>query len=397
MANPERAPDVADLPSFREQIAVVYNDYLSTLGGGERSALCYALALRDLGFTTVVGCRGRIPAVSVMEDLFGEDLSGIAFEAVHGESAAAFFKPAGVSVWVNHTYMSFEPNPGRLGLYSLMFPQQGLDARSDKRQLTALSTYQHFLSNSSFTELYGRALWKIPQKKSLVLHPPISRTHIAKSREATLQLAKGGLGKKKQFVHVGRFNPGSHNKNQKVLMEAFLEASARDARLSEWAFVFVGNVNEDPASRAYHAECQELASRSGGRIRIEASVPFHRLTVLLEESFSYVHGTGAFEAPGQSPSVCEHLGLSILEGMSAGCLPLVYGRGGIFDFLTPGKSGFFYLTPEGLAEGLSLVAGLHGSPEALALQEATLEASRLASYERFRARLADIVCGKGNP
>lgn len=378
------------LPSFTEQIAVVYNDYLDTLGGGERSAIAFALALRDLGYTVEIACRNAIPSRDRMESLFGESLSGINFSQPKTNYIASYYGGAGVSVWVNHTYMSFDHNPAKIGIYALMFPQWGVSRRSDPMYVRALETYRAFAANSTYTETYGRALWEVDSSRFCTLHPPISATHV----DHALALTSAGrfpLAKKKSFIHLGRFNPNSHSKNQKILIEGFLAARASNPRLADWTLTCVGNVNSDEESRAYFAACEDLARRSGGAVRIETGVPFKRVGELLSESFGYVHGTGAFVPPGEQPSVCEHLGLAILEAMAHGCVPLVYGRGGIFDFLEPGISGLCYFTPEGLEEGYDLLARYYDSPDAGRIQAATLATVPQAGFESFKRRLATLI------
>ena len=109
-------------PCFKEQLAVVYDDYMSTLGGGERSALAYAKALSDLGFTTQLISTLPLPSKSSIIELWhyliagvggaGQSTGNCVFQRV--ECAVKFgqklcYRHIVVSVWVKfiHRTASF--------------------------------------------------------------------------------------------------------------------------------------------------------------------------------------------------------------------------------------------------------------------------------------------------
>jgi glycosyltransferase involved in cell wall biosynthesis len=340
------------IPSFRQQIAIVFNDYMDTLGGGERSALAYAKALQDLEFEVEIVSRRPVPSEEQIELLFGQEFASIPMRQIRTRNLYKFLKAAEPSVFVNHTYMSFEMNPGRLGIYSQMFPGCVVNSITNRRAVKSLATYQLMFSNSSFTKNYADGMWEYPCDRNHVLQPPISSDFVALAGK----IKSNPHQKNRTFINLGRFNPGNHNKNQIILIEAFLEAQKTYPSLKAWNFILIGNRNDTPEAVDYLKQCQHLANNSGGSVQILNNVSTEDLSEHLLQSFGYVHGTGAFLPPGVSPEKCEHFGLSIVEAMAHGCMPLVYARGGIFDVAEPGKSCIPYISRQGLVEGFKEIA-----------------------------------------
>jgi glycosyltransferase involved in cell wall biosynthesis len=380
---------MSHLPSFEEQLAVVYDDYMSTLGGGERSALAYAKALKNLGFKTQILTTLPPPKKEHITKIFGEEFSDIDiyYEKVEPEKLVDFLRPSELKVFINHTYMSYIYNPAHIGIYSQMFPNESINQLDHTTKTFNINSYHYMLSNSSFTKDYADGFWSYPLNRSLVLNPPIGTRFIERAEV----FLKNPPKKEKYFVNLGRFNPGNHNKNQKMLMEEFLLAQKSYPILSDWKFHFIGNVNETKESFLYHKDCESIAKASNGSIEIHNNIPETELSNILTKAFSYVHGTGAFIPPGEHPHLCEHYGLSIIEAMAHGAIPLVYVRGGIFDILEPGTHGFIYKSKSQLQKQMQNIALLYDSEEGSNISyNATLVASQ-QSQENFTKKLLEIL------
>ncbi len=381
----------ADLPSFTEQLAVVYDEYLDTLGGGERSALAYALALQNLGFTTELVSTRQIPSKEEITRLFGHEFSGLNLKKIDSKDLYSYYKPSQLTVFVNHTHMSLMPNPAKLGIYSQMFPAEPVTMENNPKAVAQLNSYKLFLSNSSFTQKYSELYWQYPKDRGFVLHPPIGSDHIKTALSLKEDLASLSSQKKKQFLHIGRFNPGHHNKNQKIIIESFLEARAKDLELKDWQLHLVGVANQTKEAISYLEQCRALAKKHGGIVFIHNDISSSELSRLLLESSGYVHGTGAFYLPGEHPERCEHLGLAIIEAAAHGCVPLVYARGGIFDLLTPGETCIPYISKDGLIEGYSEVAHLVGSEGIGKIRGDLLTATLNCGQEAFTRKLSRYI------
>ena len=241
------------------------------------------------------------------------------------------------------------------------------------------------LCNSRFTLEYTEQLWDYPFKKMKVLHPPVWCEKAPKNIDE-FELAIGQ--KQKKLLHIGRFNPGNHNKNQLLIIRSFLKAKSQ---LPKWSIDLVGNVNTDPQSQSYFQECMALAAQSNGTVRIHAGLSAQKLNNLLKNAFFYVHATGADLPNTEHPERCEHLGLSILEGAAWGCIPLVYNRGGIFDLLTPGRSCIVYSSEDELLGLVRNMEDIWNSKLKNELQRAARQVALTNNFENFMKSLSDFL------
>ena len=375
------------LASSTARRAIVYNDDLWELGGGERSTLAYAKALQELGFLAEVLSVGEVPPRETLNAHFGDEFACVPIRTLSRSLIDSSALGSDVAIFVNHTFMSFLPNPAPLGIYAQMFPAWTLRSPEHKREIKAVQTYQLMLSNSEFTQKYTRLRWPIRPRRLGVLRPPIGSVAVEWARRFAFELPR----KTKQFVHVGRFNPDMHNKNQLVIIETFLQACARHPVLRDWRLVLMGTLGASEAARLYHEQCSTRAALSAGRVSVRTNVSEAELNAALTESFAYVHATGAFFPKGLAPERCEHFGLSILEAMAHACLALVYGRGGIWEVAdgNPGVRG--YLTVEELIDGYAHLASLYRTSDASKFQTRNISQALVQDFDSFRARLSSFL------
>ena len=371
--------------------AVVLNHYLYVLGGGERSSLAYAKALADLGYDTRL-VAVKHPDVSRAVDMFGDEFAGLRIESLPPDEIPAALKADRIDVFVNHSFMTIVSNPARVGLYVQMFPVSRI-GRNDSPTYENLQSYQRLLCCSSFTRKYTCKYWDYPPERSVVLHPPLGRDIHRESGRTGLWMHR----KKKQFLNVGRFNPILHNKNQCILIEAFLDARSRHPALRDWSLVLLGPVNVEEASGQYYRKCVQLAASEPGAVRIETAVSSRRLIKLMRESYGYVHGAGAFVKETESPEKCEHFGLAIVEAMACGCIPLVFHGGGVFDVLKIGSGGLSYLTFAGLVDGFIRLASLYGTEAGRRKQAWNRNAARELGQAEFTRKLDRILKESESP
>jgi glycosyltransferase involved in cell wall biosynthesis len=369
---------------FDGKNAVVYVHNMTNLGGGERSALALVKALMVLGFDAeLVTMTQPVSSREKIQKAFGDEFDDVKI---------SYREPREDGTWsgkvpfllINLSHTNFMANPSPVGIYRLMFPVRPLLRENSAQVVDNLCSYSMMLSNSSFTKQYADMMWDYPTDRSHVLNSPL-RTSIAATGEGFLKVPPA---KKKKFLNIGRIEP---YKNQKLLMDAFLDAQGRFEALKDWQLVLVGGVANTEASQTYFKSCQEVADQSAGAVVIESDVTYQRLEDLLSESFAYSHGMGAFLPPGKQPHLCEHFGQTIVEAMAHGCIPLVYARGGIFDVLDVDHGGIPYMTYEGLVEGFLEIAELWGSPEAVTMQKKMIEGALDVRFERFTERLGAFI------
>ncbi len=302
--------------------AAVFNTYLNTWGGGERSTYAVATALSQLGFDVeVVTFEPHAPTAEEIEAFFGPGHTGFrirtlaAAEADRDRVLSAYL--ADKAIFINHTAGSAFPNPCALGLYFVMFPFQDPGAW--------VRSYQHFVCNSRFTQAYTLKRWG----KSLsaeVVYPA------AEDVRAPLE------NRSPEILGIGRFNWQGHVKNQASLVDAFDDLV--DLLPKGWRLTLLGKLNDLPENREPFRALQHRCRRLP--VGFEINVSEERKRELLGRASIFWHGTGLGKREPADAAQMEHFGIAIVEAMRAGLVPLCYHLGGPREIVEHGSSGFLY-------------------------------------------------------
>jgi glycosyltransferase involved in cell wall biosynthesis len=350
----------------------VYDLYWSTFGGGEQVDGTIAQVLSGDHDVTLLG-PGPVD-VERFKARLGIDLSGCAYRKVTddieaGEASADF------DLFINGTYLSKAVNQATHGWYYVHFPglatgksaqrrnklymgavkalaaparyvegvrewQAAFDRRIERFHF--LPTYQHFLANSSFTASWVERLWGVP---STVLYPPVRPT------------IKPG-DKSNTILSLGRFFDPSHGhcKKQLDLVEAFRRLHESGAAPG-WELALVGGANA--SDREYVLQVRRAAQ--GLPIRIALNAPGPLVESLLAESSIFWHAGGYGEDPEVHPERFEHFGIALVEAMSAGAVPVVYGAAGPAEIVRNGVDGWHW---NQLDQAVTQTAALIADPSA---------------------------------
>ncbi|MFQ5595283.1 MAG: glycosyltransferase family 4 protein [Anaerolineae bacterium] len=289
-------------------------------------------------------------------------------------------KAAGVGV------ADVEIGTARHGVYRRVFKHwfrelgQRLDALYPVLHLNHLDTYTTICANSEYTQRWIRRYWG---KESVVFYPPVD-----------VDLFEP-LPKRRQILSVGRFFTTGHNKKHLVMIRAFCEMVA--GGLAGWELHLAGGTSLGAANAQYLARVQ--AAAEGAPIRIHADISFDALSRLYGESAIYWHAAGYGENPQRHPVRYEHFGLTTVEAMAAGAVPVVIHGGGQPEIVTHGVDGFLWASLDDLR---NLTGRLIQDSE-LRRRMATAARQRSRAFGRgpFEARLWQLLrdsrFGKGLP
>lgn len=199
-------------------------------------------------------------------------------------------------------------------------------------KLSDLNSYQNILTISEFSRLWIRRYWGL---NSQVLYPPVNVLNF-----------KAAPKKQNWITHVGRFFVTGHNKKQLDLIKAFRKL-VDSHKLKSWELHFVGSVADGEKHQQYFSQCQYYAQ--GYPIFFHTDVPFSELKSILSQSKIYWHATGLNEDEERSPILFEHFGITTVEAMAAGCVPVVIKAGGQKEIVTA-ESGFLWNTIDELVK-----------------------------------------------
>ncbi|HCM82217.1 MAG: Glycosyl transferase family 2 [Microgenomates group bacterium GW2011_GWC1_43_11] len=177
--------------------------------------------------------------------------------------------------------------------------------------------------NSKFTK---NAIDPSVGKNAEVIYPPvdIEKLHIGK--------------KEKSILSVGRFSSFFQTKKQEILIDVFSEGMQKGV-LKGWKLKCIGGLL--PSDQKYF----EMLKAKTRNLPIEllANASFDTLRDDYAKATLYWHSAGFGET---NPQLMEHFGITTVEAMAAGCIPLVYNAGGQPEIIDQGKNGYLWNTKE---------------------------------------------------
>lgn len=170
-------------------------------------------------------------------------------------------------------------------------------------------------TNSHFTKSVIEKSWRT--KVDLVQTPLVSLKEIPFSKK-----------KEKVILNVGRFFTQLHSKRQDVLVRIFKKMHDEyPQELKGWKLVLVGSVED----QEYLQKVIKLAH--GYPIEIKTECSRTELITLYQSAAIYWHATGFEVDQDVSPEKVEHFGITTIEAMAAGCVPIVIAKGGQIEIL----------------------------------------------------------------
>lgn len=354
-------------PDFARRNVGLFTPYALTPGGGERYLLSIAQALSpEFEVFLVTPERWSRMRILTLGRELGLTLNDIRLLSLSELGDRRF----DVFVAMGNSILPPTPPLGRTNIFQCQFPFPTLASRiSPGYQWWA--GYDCVFAYSSFALFHCQEAMNahsLESKPMQIVHPPVA-------------LLEGNVAKKKRpsIVHIGRFFSGGHCKRQDILIEAFKKLTSLIG--SDTELHLVGSVHPEPDHRDYLLQCMDLAKGLAVHFHLNASRA--ELNDLLAEASVYWHGTGFGLADGESPFKCEHFGISLVEAMSAGCIPFAVRNGGPCEFIEHGKSGFLYSTTDELAHLTGDVLVRMNSEEAGTMRQNAVTTARRFSDQVF--------------
>ena len=193
------------------------------------------------------------------------------------------------------------------------------------------------------------------------------------------------------ILAVGRFmdpqNNVMHSKHQDVLLEAFREGREQHG-WDDWKLVLVGSIEPDTAHQAYvkqlKHEYRDLP------VEWRHDIPDAELKQLYQSSSLFWHAAGFGVDEHQNPQQVEHFGMSTVEAMSYGLIPIVINKGGLKEIITDQHNGFFFSSPEELITATQKVITMAEGAEA-ELRHLASQRAQNFSLDRFCQTLDEMI------
>lgn len=345
----------------------IFSPYLETFGGGERYV--YSVAEFFLQRGDQVDIFGPGDPVEIKKR-FALDLANARFrQDIFFNGGSLIQKLRQTARYDLFFFLSDGSIPATLATKNILHFQTPFHYSNQKNILNwlKLSRFQAVVCNSRFTKGFIDRTYGI---KSSILYPPVD-------------VVKFQSGKKENLIlSVGHFY-AARPKKQAIMVETFISLVKKG--LKNWRLVLVGSIREGSDKEV--AFLQKKAS--GYPIEFVTDGTFSIVQKLYSRAKVYWHAAGYGSDVEKEPEKAEHFGMSTVEAMSAGAIPITFAAGGQKEIINEGKNGFFWKTPAELARKTLTVIKDDKLREELSA--AAIKRSHFFSKEKFFQHLNEII------
>ena len=352
---------------MKKKSAAFYSPYWNIYGGGERYLLQIAEKLDEYQLYFIAPDNLKKKA----KEFFGLNLRGKVIEpaALAGHDTAKRFK------LLNRFDLFFYTTDG-----SLFFP-------FSRRNYLIIQSPKHIPENTFYNRLkllnwriicYSQFMKKIVDRnlktQSTVL-PPVVDTEIFSYREEK---------KENLILSVGRFFLGDmHEKRQDFLIDFF---SNNRRSLAGWRLVLAGNVSEESSQKYLEKLRAKIIDLP---VSIYANLNFNDLLSFYQKAKIYWHAAGYGQDLINHPQKAEHFGITTLEAMASGCVPIVFKAGGQLDIIREGINGWFWEDEETLLQKTVQLASDESGRQDFA--ERSLKRAEFFSVNNYKEKINEIL------
>lgn len=383
----------------------IFNPYFESLGGGEKVTAVMAARLSEKHQVSVLV---KQPVDKVMVGkYFAVDLSKVEFTVMPKEnlvvrllahrysklpgrwksmlydySGLVTLRRQNNDLFINNLYQSNLPSPAPKSIYMCMFPQKlviKLDhpnaIRATYARLTdimenhflgsrekAINSYTTITANSKYTAGWIKKYW---DREATVVYPVCDDMGPP-------------VPKKNIILSVGRFfadNGSSHHKKHHELVKAFVKLDRPD-----WELHLAGSAGPDHDTAKYLDMLTALA-KGHDNIHVHANAPFKDLQRLYKEASIYWHATGLGYDALEFPENQEHFGITTVEAMTAGVVPVVINTAGQLEAVSDGVNGLLWSDIDQL---ITMTNRLIDNPEMMKkMSREAVKSSTLYNRESF--------------
>ena len=359
----------------------IYNLHMRAMGGGEKLTLVLAEHL-SRAHNVLLFCAEPLD-MTALEQFFDVDLSRVKVVCLEspGSLSRVLARLSGSNIslhherqlrahkldlFINNSYASELRCPTTRGIFMCMFPHAASPVVSNSYStIVAISRYA------------ADWVWKRWDRHSEVLYPPCDDMGPPSAKE-------------KIILHVGRFIADSvedarHHKRQDLLLKIF--KGMTDLHEQGWELHFTGSLSSDAKSKTFADTLVRAAE--GSPVFFHFNSAREELRKLYRRAAVYWHATGYGVDADKYPSTQEHFGISTVEAMSAGAVPVVYATGGQKEIVTDEVDGYWWTDIDRLVNQTRRLANDDELRSELAHQ--AILSNRRFSREQFVANIDRLI------
>jgi len=182
--------------------------------------------------------------------------------------------------------------------------------------------YNYYLCNSEYTSGWLKKMWAIDAPKIKVVYPPVNLVVPHNEKKENIIIA------------VSRFSP---EKKMECLIETWKQISIKH---NDYKFIIVGSYDKkNRLSTEYYKKILSI-NKDCSNMQIMSDIDYETLKDFYRKSKFFWHAMGFGIDENKQAVKLEHFGMTTVEAMSAGCIPIVINAGGQKEIVEQGLSGY---------------------------------------------------------
>ena len=342
--------------------AAIYDPYLDTLGGGERYCLTVAEILLKHGYQVDLFWSGDQTLIEKAIKRFSLNLDGLNLVEdvfkIKPKQIDFLEEEQNLTQFINHSLNVQKIRQKAInfinklkttheydvlfylgdGSVPLVFAKQNIlhiqvpfinnkNIINKLFDTSKLLLFSKIVCNSQFTTKFYQNL--IPSKIN-VLYPPVDVDKFESAED-----------KKNIILSVGRFDNILNAKKQDILIDAFKKLFEEE-KVAGWRLVLAGGSLSKPNENSYLKYLKEKTA--GLPIDFIINPSFTELKDVYSKSKIYWHAAGYGVDENIHPENTEHFGMTVVEAMASGLVPVVIAKGGIPEIIYDGIDGYLWTT-----------------------------------------------------
>jgi len=231
--------------------------------------------------------------------------------------------------------------------------------------------YSSFIVNSQFTKRFVDNCYSI---NSTVIYPPVDISKFVSDSN-----------KKNIILSVGRFDNLLNAKKQDILIEAYKKL-INQSLANNWKLVLAGGSHDQENQNQYLNHLKHLAKDLP--VEFVVNPDFKTLSNLYSSSKIYWHAAGYNVDENITPQYTEHFGITVVEAMASGLVPLVVSKGGLVEIVKDSSNGYLWNSVDELVAKTNLLLGNQNLLNQLSSQ--SMVDAQKYTKEIFFTKLSDL-------
>ncbi len=324
---------------LRKPRVCLYDHALHFIGGGQKYGATMAEALQEDFDVTYI--TNKPVTIKKLEDWYNLNLSKCKVKRIELpiNKKDDLINPSKAEAMLNNPFAAVEdeilkydvlinvnmvPHVNALALKNLFichFPD------SKKMNHFYVENYDKIIANSKYTKGWIKNRWKLEADD--IVYPPVDMEF------------NGRKPKKENIIlSVARFEETGSKKQMELLKEF------KNLNLDKsWKLILAGGALKN---NKYLKKVKSLIKRLGLNAEIHENIANSSLKKLYARSKIFWHACGLNVKEKETPHLIEHFGMTTVEAMQNGCVPVVIDGGGQREIVQHGINGFKFNNTRGL-------------------------------------------------